>query len=67
MEIFGLFVPLLAVLLCGLVLLSFVGWGLFWFLIQVGVIIRKAQEPPHVDAGNYELRQGRDIGADDRR
>jgi hypothetical protein len=65
--VFGLFIPLLAVLLCGLVLLSVVGWGLFWFLIQLGVIIRKAQEPPHTDTGTYELRQGRDIGSDERR
>ena len=67
MEIFGLFIPVLALLLCGVVLFGVFGWGLFVLLIQLGVIVRKAREPQHIDSGVYELRQGRDIGADDKR
>lgn len=65
MEIFGLFIPLIAILICGLILLGFFGWGLFVLLLQIGVIVRAAQKPPHIDAGNYDLRQGRDVGKDE--
>lgn len=67
MDIFGLFVPFMAIVLCGLILFAFFGWGLFLLLVQLGVIVRKAQEPPHIDTGVYELKQGRDISTDDRR
>lgn len=67
MEIFGLAIPILAVVICGLVLLGVFGWGLFLLLIQLGVIVREARKPPHIDAGTYELRQGRDVGQDERR
>ncbi len=67
MEIFGIFVPFLVLLLCGLVLFAVFGWWLFVLLVQIGVIVRKAQEPPHIDTGDYSLRQGRDVGDDDRR
>ena len=62
MEIFGLFVPILLVALCSLVLLATAGWWIFWLLVQLGVIVRAAQQPPHVDAGDYRLDQGRDVG-----
>jgi len=62
MEVFGLAVPLALVVLCGAVLLAMIGWGLFWFLVQAGVIVSYARKPPHVDAGDYRLEQGRDVG-----
>ena len=62
MEIFGLFIPLFLVALCALVLLATAGWWIFWLLVQLGVIVRAAQRPPHVDAGDYRLDQGRDVG-----
>lgn len=67
MEIFGLFIPVLALVLVGLIVAGFVGWSLFILLVQLGVIVHKAQDPPHIDAGIYDLKQGRDVGADDRR
>lgn len=63
MELLGL--PLIALLLCGIVLLSFLGFGLFILLVKLGVIVRAAQRPPHMDAGDYRLSQGRDIGRDE--
>ncbi len=67
MEIFGIFIPVLLLLLCGVVLLVVFGWWLFIMLLQIGVIVRAARQPPHIDAGDYSLKQGRDVGADERR
>jgi hypothetical protein len=67
MEIYGLFVPILLVAVCGIVLLATFGWWIFWLLIQLGVIVREARRPPHIDAGDYRLDQGRDVGDDQRR
>ncbi|WP_129627397.1 hypothetical protein [Candidatus Oscillochloris fontis] len=52
-------------LLGGLLLLSLVGWGTFWILVQLGVIVQKAVEPPTTDTNNYSLDQGRDVGKRD--
>lgn len=65
MELFGLFIPLALLLLCAVVLSAVVGWGLFWFLVQAGIIISYARKPPHVDAGDYRLEQGREVGRDE--
>ena len=63
MELLGL--PLVALLLCGVVLLGLLGFGLFILLVKIGVIVREAQRPPHIDAGDYRLSQGRDVGRDE--
>lgn len=65
MDLLGL--PLIALLLCGLVLVVFFGFGLFMLLVKIGVIVREAQRPPHMDAGDYRLSQGRDVGRDEER
>lgn len=65
MELIG--IPILAVVVCGLILFAVLGYGLFILLIQLGVIVREAQRPPHVDTGDYRLEQGREAGVDDRR
>jgi|GEM_PF-698055 hypothetical protein len=53
------------VLLCGLVfgLLALVGigWGIFLLLVQLGVIVKEAQKPQHVDTFDYSLSQGREV------
>lgn len=67
MELFGFAIPLVLLVLCGLVLLAVFGVGLITLLIKIGVIVREAQRPPYVDAGDYRLDQGRDAGADERR
>lgn len=58
-------ITLLLIVLGGLLLLSLVGWGTFWILIQLGVIVQKATEPPITDTNNYSLSQGRDVGNDE--
>lgn len=60
-------IPLIAVVLCGVVLLLALGVGMIGLLIKLGVIVREAQRPPHIDAGDYRLDQGRDVGHDERR
>lgn len=50
------------IVLAGILLLIGVGWGLFFFLIQLGVIVQKAAEPPTTDTNNYSLGQSRDVG-----
>ncbi|MDP9312801.1 MAG: hypothetical protein M3R24_18260 [Chloroflexota bacterium] len=42
-------------------------FGLFALPIKLFVILREARRPPHLDAGDYRLEQGRDIGADEQR
>lgn len=49
-------------IIAGLLLLTAIGWGTFWVLIQLGVIVQKAGEPPTTDTNNYSLGQGRDVG-----
>ena len=53
---------MLLFVLAGLLVLSLLGWGLFWFLVQSGVIVQKALEPPTTDTNDYSLGQGRDVG-----
>ena len=56
-----------ALVLCGLVLLVVVGVGLVMFLIKLGVIVREAQRPPHIDTGDYRIDQGREVRGEDQR
>lgn len=35
--------------------------GVFVFLFQVGVVINESRKPPHIDAGDYRLAQGREV------
>jgi ABC-type nickel/cobalt efflux system permease component RcnA len=58
---------LIGVILCGLVLLATFSLGLIMLLIKMGVIVREAQKPPHLDAGDYRLDQGREAISEDRR
>jgi hypothetical protein len=58
-------VMIVGLMLCGVVLLFVVGAGLITFLIKIGVIVREAQRPPHVDAGDYRLDQGHEVRGED--
>ncbi len=49
------------VALCAVVLVVILAWGTFWFLVQVGVVINEARKPPHIDAGDYRIEQGREV------
>ncbi|MEI6777756.1 MAG: hypothetical protein WCK70_12725 [Chloroflexales bacterium] len=55
---------LLLMILGGILLLISIGFGTFWVLVQLGVIVQKAVEPPTTDTNNYSLHQGRDVGDD---
>lgn len=52
---------IIALVVCGAVLLFAVGAGLVTFLIKIGVIVRAAQRPPHIDTSEYRLKQGREV------
>jgi len=62
MELLG--IPLVALILCGVVLLLVLGAGMIGLLIKLGVIVREARRPPHLDSGDYRLDQGREAGTD---
>lgn len=53
------------IIIFGILLIAGAGWGLFWFLVQVGVIAQKATEPPTRDTNDYSLSQGREVGKRD--
>jgi hypothetical protein len=52
------FLIVLAVILA----IASIGWGTFWILLQLGVIVQEASKPPHIDNNDYQLKQGRDVG-----
>ncbi len=49
------------VALCAVVLVALLASSIFWFLIKVGVVINEARKPPHIDAGDYRIDQGREV------
>lgn len=56
---------LVLVLFCAVALIALFGWGAFLLLVQLGVIFKKASEPPYKDHSDYSLSQGRDVGKDE--
>ncbi|MCU0490788.1 MAG: hypothetical protein MUD01_04340 [Chloroflexaceae bacterium] len=62
--------PMLLLIVIGaiaaLLFLALIGWGGFWLLVQLGVIVREARRPPHQDTGSYSLSQGHEVGRDER-
>jgi hypothetical protein len=56
---------LLGLILCGLVLIALFGTGIFFLLLQLGVIVKKAGEKPIKDMGGYSIKQGRDVGKEE--
>lgn len=51
--------------IAGLLALFLVGWGLFWFLVQAGLIVRAAATPPTTDTKDYSMSQGREVKSED--
>ncbi len=47
--------------LCLIVLAVSAGISLFVFLFKAGVVVHEARKPPHLDAGDYRLDQGREV------
>lgn len=56
---------LVLLIIGGLIMLGLFGWGLFWMLVQAGVIVQKAVEPPTTDTNNYSISQGREVKSED--
>lgn len=57
---------IIVMIVVGLIVVALIGSGIFWFLVQIGVIVQKAAEPPTQDYGSYSLDQGRDASERDR-
>ncbi len=56
---------IILIIIGALLLLSIAGWGLFWLLVQLGVIVNEARKPAYTDTSDYSLKQGRDVGKDE--
>ncbi len=41
-----------------------IGWGVFWFLVQAGIIVQKAVEPP-ADSDSFTLEQSREVKSEE--
>ena len=50
--------------LCLIVLIASLGVSLFMLIFKAGVVINEARKPPHMDAGDYRLEQGREVRAE---
>ena len=62
-------IPGWALVLLGLCLVGIVasvGVAVLMFLFKAGVAIHEARKPPHVDAGDYRIEQGREVRAEGR-
>lgn len=53
------------VIIIVIIFLWMIGWGIFWLLVQSGVIVQKALEPPTTDARDFSLDQGREVKSED--
>lgn len=42
-----------------------IAWGTFWFLVQAGIIVQKALEPPASDDSSFTLEQGREVKSEE--
>lgn len=58
---------IIGLVLCGIILLASLSLGLITLLIKLGVIVREAQKPQYLDAGDYRINQGREVTTEDRR
>ena len=42
-----------------------IAWGVFWFLVQTGVVVQKALEPPTTETSSFTLEQGREVKSEE--
>lgn len=42
-----------------------IAWGVFWFLVQTGVVVQKALEPPTTDSRSFSIDQGREVKSEE--
>jgi hypothetical protein len=52
---------LVLLVFCAIVAAAALGVGGFLLLVKLGVIVREVQRPPHEDAGDYRIDQGREV------
>lgn len=52
---------LVLIIVAALLFIWMIAWGVFWFLVQAGVVVQKAMEPPATDTGDYSINQGREV------
>lgn len=50
-------------IIAAILFLVSIAFGIFFVLVQLGVIAQKALEPPTVDNSEYTLAQGRDVNS----
>lgn len=55
-------ITIVLLVIAAVLILSMVGVGTFFVLVQLGVIAQKSLEPPTSDSGTYSLEQGREVG-----
>lgn len=53
------------VIIAAAMFLWMIGLGVFWFLVQTGVIVQKALEPPTTDSHSFTLEQGREVKSEE--
>jgi hypothetical protein len=52
-------IVLLALIVAGIAVSALLAF--FAFLFKLGVVLHEARKPPHLDAGDYRLAQGREV------
>jgi hypothetical protein len=53
------------VIVAAVMFLWMIAWGVFWFLVQAGVIVQKAVEPPATGGPSFTLEQGREVKSEE--
>lgn len=43
-----------------------IAWGVFWFLVQAGIVVQKSLEPPVSDTRDYSLEQSREVKSEEK-
>lgn len=58
---------MLGVIVCLIIALIVVGSVGFVVALKLGIIVREAAKPSHLDSGNYTLDQGREVRPEEER
>jgi flagellar basal body-associated protein FliL len=58
-------VLLILIVIAAVMFLWMIAWGVFWFLVQAGVVAQKAFEPPATDTRSFSLDQGREVKSEE--
>jgi len=58
---------LLGVIVCLIIAIIVIGATGFVVALKLGIIVREAAKPGHLDSGNYTLDQGREVRPEEER